>query len=674
MSPETRPSPVNPLASHVRIAQYAERYAADVHDDTYFGFPVAGILEGEAALRSAANRPIAYFSMEHGLATNSYNVFESARPVSADNRISENEIISNDRLRDYLFSLQNSEGTLLDLPIYSGGLGVLAGDTVKTAADMRLPFVAVGILWSKGYFRQRFWFKYGQLPDEMRWDPWTFPGLVPLEDKVTVDLKDRAVVLRLWKYYVYSSRRDYAVPLVLLDSDVEENDAAARADTDQLYRSDGVQGRLIQRVLLGMGGVKALEALGYPVRLHHLNEGHAAFAFVAKARQAGSGAEQALREKFVYTCHTPVLAGHDRFAFAEVDKILLPQDAAIARRYGAEGERSEVLNLTLLAMNTSRAVNAVSRKHGEVMRLQFPSYAERIQTVTNGIHFPTWVSEPVLRVLERFHAALGDVRQDPASLGRVAGLKADKDLRAAFWEAHQENKQRLATLLKDWRLRADVLTLAWARRIAAYKRPSLLFYDLERLKELSRRVGPLQVLYAGKAHPNDNMAFTYINDIMNAIDRAQDKEGNLKIIMLENYETSIARVLVACVDVWLNNPLPPYEASGTSGMKALANGVVQLSTRDGWVIEAMDKGIGRFFGYQDEGKRFTDQMNLHIEDDAAALYAALEELMEVYYHGQKSAQGYPEAWMDMMIECLVEAGTFNTHRMVAEYHQKIWNK
>ncbi len=672
MSPVSQPSSSTPLAEHVRIAQYAERYAADVHDDTYFGFPAAGILEGEKALRSAVHKPIAYLSMEYGLATNSYNVFQSAHPASADNRISENEIISNDRVRDYLFSLKNTDATLLDMPIYSGGLGVLAGDTVKTAADMRLPFVAVGILWNKGYFRQRFWFKYGQLPDEMRWDPWTFPGLVPLEEKVTVELKDRSVGLRLWKYYVYNFRRDYAVPLVLLDSNIEENDAASRTYTDQLYRSDVVQGKLIQRVLLGMGGVKALEVLGYPVSLYHLNEGHAAFAFVAKARQAGAGAQEALREQFVYTCHTPVPAGHDRFAFDEVDKTLVPEDAAIARRYGAEGAKGETLNLTLLAMNTSRAINAVSRKHGEIMRLQFPSYAERIQAVTNGIHFSTWVSEPVLRVLERFGAALGDVRQDPRSLARVAELKGDRDLRAGLWQAHQENKQRLALLLKNWRLRPDVLTIAWARRIAAYKRPSLLFHDLERLKELSRRVGPLQVLFAGKAHPNDNLAFTYINEIMNDIDGAKDGEGNLKIIMLENYETSIAKVLVACVDVWLNNPLPPYEASGTSGMKALANGVVQLSTCDGWVIEAMDKGVGRFFGHQDDGKRFTDQLDLRLEEDAAALYAALEEVMTLYYNGKKAEAGYPEAWMDMMVDCLVQAGIFNTHRMVAEYRQKVW--
>ncbi|MGE5280259.1 MAG: alpha-glucan family phosphorylase [Deltaproteobacteria bacterium] len=664
-------APSSPLCELVRIAQYAERYAVDVNGSEYFGFPVEGILEGERALRSAEKKPVAYFSMEYGLATNSYNVFGTRRSVRADNVICENEIISNDRVRDYLFSLKNVNGTLLDLPIYSGGLGVLAGDTVKTAADLRLPFVAVGILWNKGYFRQRFWFKYGQLPDEMRWDPWTFPGLIPLEDRVTVVLRERTVTLRLWKYYVYGSGRDYAVPLILLDSNVEENDGVARSYTDQLYRSDDVHGKLIQRVLLGMGGVKALEVLGYPAALFHMNEGHAAFAFVAKTRQEGRGSEEAMRQRFAYTCHTPVPAGHDRFAMSEIDRTLTPEDADVARRYGAEGDRGEVLNLTLLAMNASRAINAVSQKHGEVTRLQFPAYAARIQSVTNGIHFPTWVSDPVQKALDAFASRLGDVRRDPRLLSRVAELKSDAGFRAALWQAHLKNKENLADLLKNWRIRPDVLTVAWARRIAAYKRPSLLFQDLERLKELTRRVGPLQILYAGKAHPNDSLAFTYINEIMNTIDSAEDAEDKLRIIMLENYETSIARVLVCGADIWLNNPLPPYEASGTSGMKALANGVLQMSTRDGWVIEA-DPGVGWFFGYEDSGKSFTDKLDLRLDEDSRALYATLEDAMSLYYGKARAAAGYPEAWMDKMIDCLAQAGTFNTHRMVEEYRRLIW--
>lgn len=657
-----------PLATFVRIRDYDAQYAQDVHDEAYFGFPVAGILEAERVLRDPRARPIAYFSMEYGLATNTYNVFQSHRPDQPANKLSENDIISNDRISDYLFSLKID--ALLDLPIYSGGLGVLAGDTIKTAADHKLPLVAIGILWNKGYFRQRFWFKFGQLPEEMNWDPPTFPGLVPLEDKVKIELKDRDIWLRLWKYYVFNHRRDYAVPLILLDSNVPENDEASRRLTDRLYRSDDLDARLLQRLVLGMGGIKALEALGYPIDLHHLNEGHAAFAFVQKARGVLPADQKSLVEHFVYTCHTPVPAGHDRFNLADVERLMRFDDVATVKQYGLENDAT--LNLTLLAMNTSRSINAVSQKHGEVMRLQFPKYKERIKAVTNGVHFLTWVSEPVLKVLSQRVDQIGDVREDPTLLARVADLKDDATFRHDIWRAHQESKGRLADLLRKWKIREDVLTIAWARRIAAYKRPSLLFYDIKRLRDLAEKIGPLQILFAGKAHPNDNIGFTYLNDIMRAVDQAGDSDGLLRFIMLENYDTYIAKTLVAGVDIWLNNPLPPYEASGTSGMKAIANGVVQLSTLDGWVIEAADQGIGRFFGHEDDGKSFNEGLVLRFEEDSRALYTSLEEMMRLYYGGRPAEP--TAAWVDMMIQCVVQAGRFSTDRMVKEYKAHVWQR
>jgi starch phosphorylase len=661
-------SVVDPNSDLARWVDPAGRYAADVNAATYFGMPTSAILEAERRLRSGDPKSVAYFSMEFGLATNFYNVFDSARPVSAANKISENDIISNDRVLDYLFDLKIE--ALLDLPIYSGGLGVLAGDTVKAAADMRLPVVAIGILWNKGYFKQRFWFKFGQLPEEIRWDPASFPGLIQLDDRVKIVLRRREIHLRLWKYYVYSWRRDAVVPLVLLDSNVPENDEEARRVTDRLYKSDDQSGRLIQRLILGMGGIQALKVLGYPVALHHLNEGHAAF---EKARLEPATSEEDLKKRFVYTCHTPVPAGHDRFGLSEIEQVMTPEDVAVVRRYGLEGDRSQVVNLTLLAMNTTSSVNAVSQKHGEVMRLQFPAYAARIRAVTNGVHFMTWVSPAILKVLAAFEEKIGDPREDPTLLGRVTDLKGDASFRKALWQAHLDNKRSLATLLEHWRVKDNVFSIAWARRIAAYKRPSLLFQDLERLKDISRRVGPLQVFFAGKAHPNDNIAFTYINEIMNAIDRAQDQEGRLRILMLENYDTFIAKTLVSGVDVWLNNPLPPYEASGTSGMKAMANGVVQLSTLDGWIIEAADRGIGRFFGHQDDGRSFSDDLVLRLDDDSKALYSALEEMAGIYYD-RSAPTGHPEAWIDMMVNCLAEAGRFNTHRMVREYAEQVWGQ
>ncbi|MDD5019301.1 MAG: alpha-glucan family phosphorylase [Candidatus Omnitrophica bacterium] len=660
-----------PLRQYVNIKDYDSRYAADIRDDAYFTFPVGPILEAERALLSGQAGTIAYFSMEYGLATSIYNVYGSARPVSDDNKMTENEVFSNERIPDYLFSLKVD--ALVDLPIYSGGLGVLAGDTVKTAADMKLPMVAIGILWSKGYFKQRFWFKFGQLPEEMKWDPETFPGLIPLEEKVKLELKNKVIYLRLWKYYVFSRTRDHVVPLVLLDSNVEENDEAGRRLTDKLYRSDDVSGRILQRLILGMGGIRALAALKYPVRIHHLNEGHAAFAFVRKAGDTPGADLEALKSQFAYTCHTPVPAGHDRFSVGECETYLESQDMALVKTFGLEDAKSTVVNLTILAMNTSSSINAVSWKHGEVMKLQFPDYQDRIKAITNGVHFPTWVSAPILKVLDAFAKQMGDYRRDPELLKNVLSLKEDQAFRKGLWQAHQENKKVLASLLSRWRFKEDALTVVWARRIAAYKRPSLLLQDIERLMDIARRIGPLQVLFAGKAHPNDNMAFTYVNEIMNTIDKTQTSGGLLKIMILENYDIYIAKALVSCVDIWLNNPLPPYEASGTSGMKAIANAVPQLSTVDGWVVEAKDSGIGKFFGYEDDGRGYTDGLTLRLNEDARALYAALEEMARLYYDTQKNGEiNTQSAWIDMMIHCLAAAGRFNTFRMLNEYRSKVW--
>lgn len=666
------PHNISPLSSVVRIKDYEERYRADVCDDRYFGFPVQPILEAEQSLKEGLKKSIAYFSMEYGLATNLYNVFSSSAPLKPDNKVSDNEIFSNDRIADYLFSLKIDRA--LDLPIYSGGLGVLAGDTVKTAADQKLPMVAIGILWNKGYFKQRFWFKYGQLPEEMKWDPSSFSGLIPLEDQVTLELKDRDITLKLWKYYVFNEKRDFAVPLVLLDSNCEANNEADRRLTDRLYKSDDSDGKLLQRLVLGMGGMKALDVLGYKIGLYHLNEGHAAFAFIQKARGLKPDELNEAKLCFAYTCHTPVPAGHDRFSSGDLDRIMKPQDAELAKSFGLESKEQGTINLTLLAMNTSSSINAVSQKHGEVMKLQFAAYRDRISAVTNGVHFPTWISAPILKVLDASNKVLGDFRQDPELLKNVVKLKDDPDFRAALWRAHQENKRNFARSLQRWRLKENVLTIAWARRIAAYKRPSLIFQDLERLNDLAKRIGPLQILYAGKAHPNDSLAFTYINDIMNTIDKTDGTKGALRIMMLENYDTYIAKMLVSSVDIWLNNPLPPYEASGTSGMKAIANGVLQLSTLDGWVLEAADRGIGKFFGFRDDGQTFTDGLVLRLEDDSKALYAALEEMMLLYYNLETDkGLDVRSPWIDMMIECIASAGFFNTHRMVRQYREQIWH-
>ena len=657
--------------SLVDVDRFQEHYRADIDKNLYFGAPLSFIVDAEKRLRERQDRLMAYFSMEYGLASSFYNTFCRQGGISELNNIPANTVFSNYRLADYFFDV--NVDNLIDLPIYSGGLGVLAGDTVKTMADYKLPSVAVGILWHSGYFRQRFWFKHGQVPERMQWDPARYPGLVPLKNIVSFKLKNETVHLRLWKYYVFSYKYDYAVPLILLDSNVEENPSHLRILTDQLYRSDNAWIKLMQRLVLGFGGMAALRELGYPVNIYHLNEGHAAFAFIDRCRGLGAAETEGVRRQFAYTCHTPVEAGHDRFSQDVLRDALTEEDFDLTCQFGRE--ESGAVNLTLLAMNASGSINAVSKNHQQVMRLQFPEYGERIKYVTNGVHPYTWLSREVLGVLNAFPEEFEDVDRNPMALERARGLKSDPQFRTQLWQAHQKNKENLCVFLDKWRLNPDVLTVCWARRIAAYKRPSLILHDIERLRKIVKTTGPLQIILSGKAHPNDNLGFTFVNEMMDTVDSLTSDYDNLKVVILENYDIYLARLLVCGVDVWLNNPLPPFEASGTSGMKAILNGVVQLTTLDGWVVEAADKGVGRIFGYANAPGEIGSEKDLHIQDDASALYQALEEMAALYY---KTIQGgeldQSSGWLDMMIDCVASASYFNTYRMLDEYRSLVWSR
>jgi len=290
---------IDEFYSLVQVDDYDGHYAKDIKDNGYFGMSLETIVEAEKRLRASGARGIAYFSMEYGLATSFYNKLSSQFPINPVNKVPENAVFSNFRVADYFFALH--QDNIIDLPIYSGGLGVLAGDTVKTMADYNLPAVGIGILWNSGYFRQKFWFKYGQAPEKMYWDPYTYPGLIPLKNRIKISLKPEDVYLRLWKYYVYSYKHDSVVPLILLDSNIEPNSQRARGLTDQLYRSDNVFLKLLQRVMLGFGGIGALNDLGYNIDTYHLNEGHAVFAFVDKARGLVKDEIENLKSKFDYT-------------------------------------------------------------------------------------------------------------------------------------------------------------------------------------------------------------------------------------------------------------------------------------------------------------------------------------------------------------------------------------
>ena len=654
----------------VPIERFEANYSEDISSENYFGFPIEPILRAEERLYEAGKKAIGYFSMEYGLSTNTYNAFVSNRPYVDANLSSGHRAFSNLRAIDYYVAIDAEHE--LDLPIYSGGLGVLAGDTLKSAADRAVPLVAVGILWKKGYFKQNFWFKNGQIPEETVWDPSRYPGLVPLETIIELPLRQEKIRLKLWKYFVFSHDRKHVVPLILLDSDIEGNSPSARQATGQLYKSDNAEWKILQRAILGLGGMKALEKCGYALSTYHLNEGHAALAFIERAKNHTDIEIETLHRQFAYTCHTPVAAGHDRFTKKAVQELLQDEDANLLKKYGEDSGNKDLVNLTELSMRTAAHVNAVAQKHGEVTRRQFPQFADRIEAITNGIHTHTWISGPVAHVLDR-QGILSGWRQDPTILKRTLELKGSTDFRKQIWDAHVSNKKRLCTILKPWKMDPSVFTICWARRIASYKRPSLILQDVSKIIDLAKRVGPIQILFAGKAHPKDDLGFTYINEMLAAIDSLAKESKLVRVMMLENYDTFFGKLLASSVDVWLNNPLPPFEASGTSGMKAILNGVLQLSTLDGWVVEAAQDNIGWIFGWEHHSEEIGDEHNLRIQEDSTRLYEILEKIVTLYYQTDlKEDADLSSDWITKMIHAVASAGFFNTDRMVAEYQSKIW--
>ena len=278
-----------------------------------------------------------------------------------------------------------------------------------------------------------------------------------------------------------------------------------------------------------------------------------------------------------------------------------------------------------------------------------------------------------MNLYEKFSFVFKDISTNPMILAKAAELKDNKEFRSELWKAHQSNKQNLCSYLEKWKLDKDAFTVCWARRVAAYKRPSLILHDIKRLALIAKETGPLQVIFAGKAHPKDNLGHTYINDILDKIDSLADSYGILKVIALENYDIAMAKMLTCGVDAWLNNPLPPFEASGTSGMKAILNGVLQISTYDGWVAEAADKNIGIIFGYRNKEGIVGNESDLHLKDDSENLYSVLEQAVKLYYKTNKQGKiDFSSSWIDTMINCIAAASYFNTYRMLDQYKHDIW--
>ncbi|MEM3378232.1 MAG: alpha-glucan family phosphorylase [Candidatus Bathyarchaeia archaeon] len=530
---------------------------------------------------------------------------------------------------------------LNDIHTYSGGLGVLAGDTIRSSADLKLPLVGVSLLSKKGYFRQELTPEGKQIEHEDHWDPAMFMQLLP--EEVTVQIQSRDVHVKAWLYKVLSQTGG-VVPVYFLDTDVEGNSSEDREITSFLYGGDE-RYRLKQEIVLGIGGVRMLEKLGISVRKYHMNEGHSAFLALELLRQYEMDVDK-VRSSCIFTTHTPVEAGHDKFSYGLVKEVLgdyVPLE--VLKSIGGEDQ----LNMTRLALNLSDYINGVAERHKESSKAMFPGY--EIHAITNGIHSYTWTCESFRRLYDKY---LPSWANEPNLLVRVEVIPDEE-----IWQAHREAKKLLidyVNKVSNIGMNIDVLTIGFARRATEYKRATLIFSDLQKLRRISRKA-PIQIIFAGKAHPKDYSGKRIIEQIFGYIQKLKD---DIKIVYLENYDLKTAAMVIAGVDVWLNTPHPPFEASGTSGMKAAHNGVVNFSVLDGWWIEGWMEGItGWSIGPPPEERISPEERGSREVDD---LYNKLEYIIAPMFYTKR------DEWIKTMKNSIGKiAYYFNSHRMMRRY-------
>ncbi len=535
-----------------------------------------------------------------------------------------------------------------DIPTYAGGLGVLAGDTLRAAADAGVPMAGVSLLHRQGYFEQRLDAHGNQTESPSVWKPESV--LDSLDARASVVIHERTVTIRAWEYRI-QGLGGHVVPVYLLDSASAENSAFDQTLTDHLYGGDEYY-RLCQEILLGIGGVEILNALGCKrVLTFHMNEGHSSFLALALLEQhlAGKARNPApqdlafLRKKCVFTTHTPVPAGHDQFPRELVTRVLGRDRAILLEHLG--GFSDGALNMTLLGLRASHYINGVAMEHGEISRSMFPNYP--IHAITNGVHAPTWTS-PALQDLYDRH--IPEWRRDNLYLRYAVGIPLHEIL-----EAHARAKRALleeVSRATGQSLNENVMTIGFARRATAYKRADLLFHNLERLKTIARGTSPLQLIFSGKAHPQDEPGKALIRRIF---EMAAAFKGVIPIVYLENYDMRWAQLITSGVDLWLNTPLRPYEASGTSGMKAALNGVPSFSVPDGWWREGHVEGATGWDIGEEEIPETPDE-------EAASLYHKLENVILPMFYGRKNA--YAEV---MRLSIALNGSFFNTQRMISQY-------
>jgi starch phosphorylase len=532
-------------------------------------------------------------------------------------------------------------GIRSEIPTYSGGLGALAGDTIRSATDLGVPMVGVTLVSRKGYLKQKITETGQQVeyPDE--WDPSKFMKLQ--QATTTVRIADRDVKIGAWHYEHESPTRG-AVSVLFLDTDLEGNAQEDREITHFLYGGDD-RYRLEQEIVLGIGGATILEALNFKVRKYHMNEGHSSLLTLELLRRNGMDPDS-VRDLCVFTTHTPVAAAFDKFSYDLVGELLgneYPLDTL--KTYGGQ----EALNMTLLAMNLSKHVNGVTKAHMMYSEKLFPGH--HIRAVTNGVHSYTWTCRH-FRQLFDWHIA--GWANEPELLVRVDEIPNEE-----VWDAHMNAKKDMISFVNEQTgvgMNVDTLTLGFARRATAYKRATLIFSDLERLRR-ANRAGKLQLVFAGKAHPRDLAGKMMIQQIHDYIPQLKNE---IKIAYLENYNMDMAAKLTSGADVWLNTPMPPFEASGTSGMKAAHNGVLNFSVLDGWWIEGcIEEVTGWSIGPAPDALLSEDEKRrLELED----LYGKLKYMIIPAFYDKR------DNWIRMMKSSIGKvAYYFNSHRMMRRY-------
>ena len=531
-------------------------------------------------------------------------------------------------------------GISSSIPTYSGGLGVLAGDHIKAAGDAGINMCAITLLYKEGYFKQRIDEDGIQTETYPRFDP--DPLIKQLDLSFSLRLQNREVFVQVCKFD-YVSESGNHVPIYFLDTDCEKNSTNDKNITLRLYSGDKDH-RILQEGILGFGGIKLLQKLEQNnIKTYHMNEGHCSFLVLGLLDQFRGDAEKVISSCH-FTTHTPVPAGHDHFSMNRVKNLLgtlIPNDLDLPSM-----KNNERLHMTELGLRFSRSANGVSELHGDVAQDQFPWTS--IGYITNGVHHSYWMGASFKNIFDEF---LPDWRLDPDKL-----LDIDIVPDNILFQAHQERKRKLLGYVNSQSgkvLDLDTLTIGFARRSATYKRAQLLFYNLERLRELGHK--KLQVIYSGKAHPNDDEGKELIQKI---VEKSKSLFGSIKVIYLENYDMWLGRQITSGVDVWLNTPLRPNEASGTSGMKATLNGIPNLSILDGWWAEGCNHKVN--------GWAIGDPNHPDDHKDAEHLYYLLEnQIIPMFYNNKKK-------WIALMKEAIKTGVRFTALRMIDEYKNQYY--